>query len=180
MTARTQILEAVKNVCQKAQELYGVDLSEIRTEIRNSGLRAGVASGRRAAGGGWASLKISLNAQLVNDADAHKLIDEVIPHELAHLVCFIRPELGRNHDRGWKRVCIALGGSGERCHTHELKKARRTRKAIYNIDGVPTDIGLTAHRRIQSGTARYSMACRDTGRRTQIRREDFTGRVVLK
>jgi len=178
MTARTRILETVREVCQRASDKYGVSLSDIEVDIRNCGKAAGKAQCRRY-GNRVTDLKLILNAQLVNEQDAFKLIDEVIPHEIGHLVCFLRPELGNNHDRGWKRVCMALGGSGERCHKYDLQKARRTRKAIYNINGEPMDVGLTVHRRIQAG-ARYSMACRQTGRRTSIRREDFTGRVVLK
>lgn len=178
MTAQTRILDAIKNVCHKANDLFDVDLSSIEIEFRNSGRSAGIASCRRA-GGRVIDLKITLNSQLVNDWGAPKLIGGTIPHEIAHLVCYLRPELGRDHDRGWKRVCIALGGSGARCHTTPLKKARRTRKAIYNINGEPTDIGLTVHRRVQAGAV-YVLSCRFTGRKTRIRCEDYTGRIELK
>jgi hypothetical protein len=35
---------------------------------------------------------------------------ETIYHEVAHALC-----PGHNHDKLWKKVCIGLGGNGERC-----------------------------------------------------------------
>ncbi len=180
MTARTRIIERVKEVCRDASNKFNVSLDDVNIVIRNCGKAAGWASCAYSGGGRTATdMKLILNAQLVNEEDAHKLIDEVIPHEIAHLVCFIRPELGKNHNRGWANVCRILGGSGERCHRYDLQKARRTRKAVYNINGQLQNIGLTVHKRIQRG-ASYSWACNKTGSRHQIRREDFTGKVVMK
>jgi len=178
MTARIQAINTVKAVCQKANEAFGVDLTGITITIRNCGKAAGKASCRMMMGKA-SHLTIVLNAQLVNDENVYKLIEEVIPHEIGHLVCYLRPDLGKNHDRGWQRVCRMLGGSGERCHKYDLQKARRTRKAIYNIAGVTTDIGITVHRKIQQGAV-YMMQCHHSGQKNRIRREDFTGRVVMK
>lgn len=178
MTARTRIIQRVKEVCNTAQSLFGIDLSNIQIVIRNCGKAAGKASCLRH-GSRVTDLKLILNSQLVNEHDASKLIEEVIPHEIAHLICFVRPTLGKNHNRGWSQVCIQLGGSGERCHRYDLETARRTRKAVYDINGFLLDVGLTVHRRIQSG-ASYSYACHDSGRRVKISPTHFTGKVVLK
>jgi hypothetical protein len=42
------------------------------------------------------------------------VLDDVIPHELAHIVCDFRPQHGHshNHDAGWAKVCKRLGGTG--------------------------------------------------------------------
>ena len=177
MTARSRIIQRVKEVCSTAQSLFGVNLSIIQIVIRNCGKAAGKASCLRY-GSRVTDLKLILNSQLVNDDDASKLIEEVIPHEIAHLVCFVRPELGKNHNRGWSHVCIQLGGSGECCHRYDLNKARRTRKAVYDINGHVMDIGLTIHKRIQSGRS-YSYACQHSGRRVRISPDHFTGKVKL-
>lgn len=177
MTARTQVIQRVKEVCRTAQSLFNVDLSSIEIVIRNCGKAAGKASCRRY-GSRVSDLKLILNSQLVNECDASKLMEEVIPHEVAHLVCFIRPELGDNHNRGWSRVCIQLGGSGERCHRYDLDKARRTRKAVYDINGFMLDVGLTVHRKIQAG-ASYSYACQQTRRKVRISPDHFTGKVKM-
>ena len=177
MTARTRIIQRVKEVCSTAQSLFGVNLSNIQIVIRNCGKAAGKASCLRY-GSHVTDLTLILNSQLVNDQDASKLMEEVIPHEIAHLVCFVRPELGKNHNRGWSRVCIQLGGSGARCHRYDLAKARRTRKAVYDINGFIMDVGLTVHRKIQAG-ASYSYACQHSGRRVRISPDHFTGKVKL-
>lgn len=41
------------------------------------------------------------------------VLSDVIPHEMAHVVCLLRPEQGTGHDIGWQAVCRTLGGTGE-------------------------------------------------------------------
>lgn len=43
-----------------------------------------------------------------------RVLDDVIAHEIAHIVCDFRPHHGHshNHDAGWQAVCKRLGGSG--------------------------------------------------------------------
>lgn len=50
------------------------------------------------------------------------LVNNTIPHEIAHLVCYIKPELGSGHNWGWKTVCRALGGDGKKHHQMNLNK----------------------------------------------------------
>ncbi len=176
MAARTQVFNKIQEVCELASRIFGVDLAEkIVVDIRNCGRSAGIA-GHQFQFGRTPKLTLTLNEQLVNDQDVYKLLEDTIPHEIAHLVCFLRPDLGKNHDKGWKRVCIMLGGNGSRCHQYDLKKARRTRKAVYDIFGQETNIGLTVHRRIQSGRS-YSI--KKGGQRVVICPTQFTGKVVL-
>ena len=54
---------------------------------------------------------ISLNPILFAD---HKLIyhDEVIPHELAHIICFNNGIYNNHHGNMWQDVCQSMGGSG--------------------------------------------------------------------
>jgi predicted SprT family Zn-dependent metalloprotease len=42
------------------------------------------------------------------------VLEDVIPHEVAHLVCMLRPQHGHSHahDEGWAKVARRLGGSG--------------------------------------------------------------------
>jgi hypothetical protein len=39
-------------------------------------------------------------------------VDEIIPHELSHIVCFTN-ELDDGHGDMWKDICIDMGGTGE-------------------------------------------------------------------
>ena len=177
MTARDQVFKKIQEVCKLASELFGVQIEDTLTiDIRNCGTSAGTAAYQRQNFGSVTRLTLTLNEQLVNDQDVYKLLEDTIPHEIAHLVCYLRPELGKNHDKGWKRVCIMLGGNGNRCHQYDLKKARRTRKAVYNIYGQETNIGLTVHKRIQAGR-NYSI--KKGGQRVRICPTQFTGKVKL-
>ena len=40
------------------------------------------------------------------------VLSDVIPHEIAHIVCEMRPQHGDKHDGGWAKVCKRLGGTG--------------------------------------------------------------------
>lgn len=152
----------------KAQRLYGLSdawRESIELDFRNMGRTAGTASIR----GGVR--KLSFNEQQLCQEYIQNLLKVTIPHEVAHMVCFEKPELGRNHNHGWKRVCIALGGTGDRCHDMPLAKVRRTRKAIYEIAGTELPVGLIQHKRIQSGTIyRCNLG--------KIKPDHFTGRIV--
>lgn len=78
---------------------------------------------------------------------------EVIPHELAHIVCFCRPELGKGHDDGWKDVCRYLGGEPTRRVVGENIDLRlRIRKRYeYNVDGTVFTVTDYKHKDIQRG-----------------------------
>jgi len=166
--AETRVRNAIKDCLLKAEKIYGFD-EPVEVKFRNCGRTAG-----------WAQLKggyytLVFNTQMLSDQFIDHLIGDTVPHEIAHLVCYFNPTLGKNHDRGWQRVCTRLGGNGQRCHAHSIKKARRSRKAIYNIDGEIHEIGGTVHKKIQQG-ASYSMRC--SGKR--ILPEYFTGKIVMK
>jgi hypothetical protein len=42
------------------------------------------------------------------------VLNEVIPHDIAHVVCEFQPQRGHSHshDAGWQAVCKRLGGTG--------------------------------------------------------------------
>lgn len=48
------------------------------------------------------------------EQDIQRVLDDVIPHEIAHVVCMLRPQHGHshNHDAGWQDVAKRLGGTG--------------------------------------------------------------------
>jgi SprT protein len=110
-TPQTRVLAKCKEVFARAMELYGTDLSKVAISFD---LRGRV--------GGWASAKgtprryaMRFNHDMLL-REEKEMIDEVVPHEIAHIVCFMKPQLGRNHDYGWAHVCRQLGGTGNRTH----------------------------------------------------------------
>jgi predicted SprT family Zn-dependent metalloprotease len=63
---------------------------------------------------------LRFNCELIQGEHFDDMMSNTVPHEVAHLVCYARPELGRKHDAGWKRVCVALGGNGKRTHNYDV------------------------------------------------------------
>lgn len=88
-----------------------------------------------------------------------KMVSEVIPHEIAHLIANEKPLLGaKNHNKVWKRICLSLGGTGERCHDFEVTPARKTRKSkqfIYQVGSKEVVLGCVRHNRLQKNEMRY-------------------------
>ncbi len=101
-----------------------------------------------------------------------EMVTQTIPHEVAHLVAYVFPQLGaKNHNYAWQRIDRSLGGSGERCHKMELTAARKTNRYIYKADnGVEMEIGPKHHSALQSGKYGY-ISNRKTGAR--VCRTDF-------
>ena len=110
-----RIQDKVKEVTEIAKRLYNVDLSVVSVQFNLSGRV-----------GGWAQAKghprrytVRFNHDmLLRETD--EMVNVVVPHELAHIVCYMRPELGRNHDAGWQRVDRSLGGTGNRTHDMDV------------------------------------------------------------
>jgi len=115
-----EITRKTNEVLANAKALYGVDIKP--TVSYN--LRGRVA--------GWAGCKfcamtrrakdftLRFNCELIQGNHFEDIRDETVAHEVAHLVCFARPELGRKHDMGWRRVCLALGGNGNTRHDYDV------------------------------------------------------------
>lgn len=115
-----EITRKTNEVLANAKALYGVDIKP--TVSYN--LRGRVA--------GWAGCKfcamtrkakdftLRFNRELIQGNHFEDIRDETVAHEVAHLVCFARPELGRKHDMGWRRVCLALGGNGKTRHDYDV------------------------------------------------------------
>lgn len=68
---------------------------------------------------GKVSYHISYNTHFIK-ANFEDFIKNIVPHEVAHILCFMKPTLGKGHDYGWASVCQELGGSADRCHAYEL------------------------------------------------------------
>lgn len=158
--------QEVEKCLERAKELFGFD-ADVDVSFDKRGRCAGTA---HFCMGEYA---LKFNRQLLEDEFWSELVDETIPHEIGHLVCYFDPTLGKNHNQGWRRVCRMLGGRGDRTHNMPLKRARVTRKAIYDINGRTTHIGLTVHRRIQQGRV-YTMR----GGGGRIHPTHFTGQIV--
>lgn len=106
------------------------------------------------------------------------MVNDVIPHEVAHIVAFVRGDLrAKGHNAAWVRICRHLGGTGERCHSMGLTKARKVKYHIYDIDGIEVKLSSIRHNKLMKGKAHYSLTT-NTGCRKKIHPKHYTGRMV--
>jgi predicted SprT family Zn-dependent metalloprotease len=118
MTPQEQVLEQCRVKIALAEQLYKVDLGKVTISFDLRGNVAGCAAWKRR--GGVLSLYLKFNQDMLSREAFNHILKDTVPHEVAHLVCYVMPVLGRNHDAGWTRICIQLGGSGERCHREDV------------------------------------------------------------
>ncbi|QHJ78905.1 MAG: hypothetical protein [Caudoviricetes sp.] len=138
------IIEAVNKCVAKANAMYNLDMNPV-IDLKMRGSAGGQAV--RKAG----VLYIRLNAQAIREYPEH-IINDTIPHEIAHLVCYMLPRLGRNHDAGWKRVAQSLGCSGDRCHTMDIGLS--TQYTMISTSGVAVKLSKRILNKILKGQKR--------------------------
>lgn len=124
------------------------DEFDVRLDLR--GKAAGMAGYKSRFGERHYFLRFNVEAMRL---DWDGFVNDTIPHEIAHIICFMCPEMGKNHDAGWQNVCIALGGSGKLYHSLKLTPGRRTKKFMY-VASCGTEIVLSTirHNKVQRGT----------------------------
>ena len=144
-----EITRKTQEVLRRAEQLYGVKLEP----TVGFNLRGRVA--------GWAVFKtcritrarkysLRFNQDLIQGPHFEDIRDSTVPHEVAHLVCYARPELGSDHDEGWRRVCLALGGTGARCHNYAVSHAAGS--IVYvSTRGHEVKFSKIRHAKIQGG-----------------------------
>ena len=143
-----ELLEiATKTIFKMVLEMYNVDLFDTIIETDVKGKVAGWACPKNEQG----VFTLKFNREALDKHPIH-MIGDTLPHEVAHLVCFARPELGKNHDAGWKAVCKALGGTAARCHDMELTPTRKTRTFMYrDAAGLEDTLTIIRHNKLQRG-----------------------------
>lgn len=179
MTLNDQIRmrKEIDRILEKAIDLYDVpDLSGtiVKFDIRSYRF-VGQASGRRRHGETIYTLRLNPKAVAENFDD---MLNDTIPHEIAHLVNYANPSTGRRHNNGWKRVCLALGGNGQRlCRKNanydlgqptkdERKIAHDARRPYVYTDsnGIERRLTVQRHRKLQRLSGGYALTWRDGGK----------------
>jgi len=152
MTPQQQVQEKCKQVVEAAKRIYNVDLSVVRVGFNLKGRVAGWAQWRRRLG--VSSYTVRFNHDMIVRGDEEALRgmkDDVVPHEFAHIVCYMRPELGKNHDAGWQRVCVALGGTGKRTHDTEVVYGKGATYEYTTDRGHKVRMSERNHKKVQAG-----------------------------
>lgn len=182
LEAKRAIIEKMNEVVELARRLYPTYTHAapvVRFDIRGRSC-GGMAIGHH-------TVRFNLDWYAANPSDYLK---NTVPHEVAHIVA-TATGLGRGHNRGWVRICLALGGDGKRCNTNaeirEVPKARRTREYLYMTSrGSEIWVGPVHHKRLQTRGAVihpvtnkpcYYLRVKNGG---SIMKDGFQGRSRLK
>lgn len=133
MTPTTVALmkQKVDECIQKARTKYGVTLADVDVRFDIRGHRIAGQAGHR-----YGTFFLRFHP-VACEQHLQEMLDEVVPHEVAHLVCYESPMLGRKHNWGWKNVCIALGGTGSRTHTLNLGGPTQSERLQKHLDRRP-------------------------------------------
>jgi len=143
-TRIANIRAKVAAVSQIATRLYGVDMSGLVVRFDAKGTARGHAGYKDGI------YYIRFNHPLIETHGYDGIITNTVPHEIAHIVCFKNPLIGRNHNRDWARVCIALGGDGRRCHQEDVVLGNGLTYEYITTTGKKFRVGQAKHRRVHA------------------------------
>lgn len=175
---KQEFIEKVRECQALARKLYEghgfyLDNFQLPIVFVAKGNNAGMARFRRNSQNGSViyNLEFNIDAIMKNWDD---MVNDTIPHEIAHIVDFAIHGRSDGHGKKWKRIAHSLGCTGKRTHDYSLEKARVTTKYVYRATcGNETKVGPKVHRKIQTGSV-YTMR----GSNGRLTGECFTGRVV--
>lgn len=154
---------AVAHWIEQARGILGLTprqlpLPELRFNLRGRAAGQALLSRRR----GQADA-IRINADLLA-SHPRNMIDETVPHEVAHVAIHRRYNQGgrrvRPHGPEWKALMQAFGVTDETCHNLPVTPARQLRRFRYAC-GCDEPAWLTSirHRRAQNGTVYRCRRC---------------------
>ncbi len=148
-TPQQQIIDKCKAVMALAGEKYGIDMSKVGIRLDLRGRAAGMACKRVRMG--TVQYFMRFNNDMLTREAFDDMLNETVPHEIAHIVCFMKPTLGKNHDLGWYSVCRALGGKGATTHKEEVVYGKGYTYEYTSKTGNTVRVGDKYHRDIQRG-----------------------------
>jgi len=140
-----QVRSKVAELITRANQIYRITLPTIDIRFDLRGRAAGIA------GRDFRGYYMRFNTDMMQNSSWDHLINDTVPHELAHIVCFFNPQLGRNHNPGWSRVCRQLGGSGQRCHKEQVTYANGNTYYYTTSTGHTVALSVVRHRKVQKG-----------------------------
>ena len=141
------------------KRFHSADLTETpKYSFRQMGRRGGLAY--------YKENRIELNPDFFKN-HAEEMINQTVPHEVAHLVAFkVYSLLGKGHGRFWKLVMGALyplGVKVSRCHQYDLEGVKVrivARPFSYHCGCMDHNITKNIHAKIQSGRKYTCNRCR--------------------
>ena len=149
---KQKIMNRLEECYQIAERTYGVVFPRPKMVFSN----------RLKTCGGHATCMISLNGEVSNDTitlsnamivlNGDDFVNEVVGHEVAHLVASRVQGANVGHGHRWKEVMAVFGQPANRCH--RLKVVRGTAQKRYTYcdsNGDSHVISAIRHSRIQKG-----------------------------
>ncbi len=151
--AISTVREAFSYVLDKAEQIYGVAMHDVQLHFDLTGHHAGRAFRTQ----GHYGIRLNIDFLSRPRSLAH-IINDTIPHEVAHIVCFKR-DLGYNHCINWVEFCKSLGGSGKHQHDEPTVYSKGPTYEYTTSKGLAVRVNQSLHQRVQHGdTYRYSTA----------------------
>lgn len=138
-----------------AEKTYGIKMPTVQIRFDLKGRAAGQAGMRY----GAFFLRFNITHMSLGGQTWEHLLNDTVPHEVAHTVCQAFPKFGRNHNDGWKRVCVLLGGNGRRCYSeNDAPEAMSViRPYVYvTTQGHTVRVTKVIHNKIQTRGVSYS------------------------
>lgn len=134
-----------------AGERYGLDMSKVAIRFDLRGRAAGMAGCQRDWHGNTSNHYLRFNVEMMARDGFKHVFEETVPHEIAHVVCYMNPKLGKDHDAGWKHVCRSLGGTGKTYHEQEVVYAKGNTFTYVTTRGHKVNLSQQRHNKIQRG-----------------------------
>lgn len=152
--ARTQEL-----LSQAAADLgVRVKTLEIRFDLRGRAAGQARYGTRQGIGGPWI---IRYNPVLLRE-NPDSFIAQTVPHELAHVVAFVRHgHRIRPHGPEWRAIMEQFGAAPERCHRYDLARIprRATRVFPYHCGCGEHQLSSIRHHRVLAGQTYLCRRC---------------------
>jgi SprT protein len=155
-----QIRARVQQCIRQAEQKFGITMPHVEVRFDLRGRAAGMAGMIRRFSGDQFYLRFNIQHIQLGGKTYDHILNDTVPHEVAHTVCQAFPSLGRNHDAGWRRVCIALGGNGSRCYGEEdaPEAVAQQRPWVYiTTTGHEVRVTNVIHKKIQNLHVGYVM-----------------------
>lgn len=109
---KEEIQTKVRECIAIAEAKYGVTMPAVCVRFDLTGKTAGMACRR----GVYYYLRFNTKHIELGGRTWEHLLNDTVPHEVAHTLCQAFKQFGNSHDAGWKSVCLALGGTGARTY----------------------------------------------------------------
>ena len=149
-----QITQRCRASIEQAQVLFNLPLiPQLSIECNLKGQSAGKIEFRMHRPSHKPQIRLRFNLQAA-ELDPEDMLNNTIPHEVAHLVVKLCPHQFNQapHGKDWQSICKVLGGDAKTYHKLKLVPARQQKRWHYLDDqGQPHQLSTIRHKRLQKG-----------------------------